>query len=172
MVFKALDRLVNVEPYIAERNSEAGKRLEDKLRSKLDKSECMVAIITDKSERGVWQNQEIGYFTKMDRPIIPLREGNVQVKGFLEAREWIVIDSTRLNRVVYELMRNLRNILSITRFKIECPKCLNEFTDDIPSNNEIETYMKSRKQFRFYCPKCAESINLLPQTLAPQPRLS
>lgn len=82
-----------IDTYIAERDPQYGKYLTDKIMVNIDNSDAVLVLWTNNSHHSDWVNQEIGYAVKAGKKIIPLIEKGVRVKGFLEGREYLNMDS-------------------------------------------------------------------------------
>jgi hypothetical protein len=100
-----LNRLVGVDPYVAERNGLAGADLKTKILSMLRSSNLMVSILTRTTD-DTWQNQEIGvFYDRKPNNIIPLKEATFAIKGLLEGKEYITIQPpSNLGQTAYELI--------------------------------------------------------------------
>lgn len=92
-----------IESYIAERDLQYGNYLSDKIRINIDNSDAVLVLWTNNSHHSDWVNQEIGYAVKAGKKIIPLIEKGVRVKGFLEGREYLDMDS-------YNMIETMENV--------------------------------------------------------------
>jgi hypothetical protein len=163
---KTLERLVGANPYVAERIGSAGTKVHTKLKSMLDSSQCMVSILTDDSFRdSTWQNQEIGYFEKLGRPIIPIKEEGLTIKGWLEGTEYITLKPYDLDYNSYELIARIREMLRLTRYHVECQNCHSTFDANMPDHNEINKAIERNEAFAYDCFRCHARIEVNPKSL-------
>lgn len=87
----------NIEVSVAEWYLIPGERLDKKVFSEIEKSNCMVILLTKKGIRSNWVQQEIGYAMKSKIPIIPIVEKGVKPKelGSLQGKEYIEYDPSK-----------------------------------------------------------------------------
>ena len=87
----------NIEVSVAEWYLIPGERLDKKVFSEIEKSNCMVILLTKKGIRSNWVQQEIGYSMKSKIPIIPIVEKGVKPKelGSLQGKEYIEYDPSK-----------------------------------------------------------------------------
>jgi hypothetical protein len=69
-----------------------GKRLDKKVFEEINKSSCVVVLLTKDGIRSNWMQQEIGYALRAKKPLIPIVEKGVRAKdlGALQGSEYIV----------------------------------------------------------------------------------
>jgi hypothetical protein len=82
---KAMKKRSGLEPIVVAERRRVGQSLADKVKGFIHEANCLIPILTRRSITNQWVNQEIGYATALDRPIIPLVEKNLldQLKGFI-----------------------------------------------------------------------------------------
>ena len=87
----------NIEVSVAEWYLIPGERLDKKVFSEIEKSNCMVILLTKKGIRSNWVQQEIGYAMKSKIPIIPIVEKGAKPKelGSLQGKEYIEYDPSK-----------------------------------------------------------------------------
>ncbi len=83
-----------VETFVAEWYLTPGASLDKKVLEQIEKSDCVVALLTRNGMRSNWVQQEIGYAKKSKIPIIPLVEKGIDQKNLaaLEGKEYIEYD--------------------------------------------------------------------------------
>jgi len=81
-------QLKGIEAIVAEWEQQPGTLLALKIGEMIDKSDCVLALLTKNGGRSIYVNQEIGYARKAGKLIIPVIEYGVE-KGFLEGLEYI-----------------------------------------------------------------------------------
>ena len=84
-------RETGVDTYIAEEDIKAGESLSGKIEKQIEKSDCVLVILTDEGTRSDSVNQEIGY-AKGKKLIIPLVEKGKRVGALLQGIEYIRFD--------------------------------------------------------------------------------
>ncbi len=82
-------QLKGIEAIVAEWEQQPGTLLALKIGEMIDKSDCVLALLTKNGGRSIYVNQEIGYARKAGKLIIPVIEYGVE-KGFLEGLEYIL----------------------------------------------------------------------------------
>jgi len=108
-----------ITPIIAqkERPKEYPQHIVDKIKNLIQKSDCVVVLLTKDGIKSNWVHQEIGY-TLGKKPLIPLVESDIASSelGFLEGTEYIQIHRENFNL-------SLRKLLSWTaQLKIDKEK--------------------------------------------------
>lgn len=85
---------LGVEASVAEWYLTPGERLDKKVFTEIDQSDCTVVLLTKNGMRSNWIHQEIGYALKSNKPLIPLVEKGISSKelGSLEGKEYIEYD--------------------------------------------------------------------------------
>jgi hypothetical protein len=164
---QTLSRIVGANPYVSERIGSAGTRVDEKLKRMLNDSRCMVSIQTyNTASEGIWQNQEIGYFTALRKPIIPIKEEGLQIKGFMEGIEYITLKPYDLDYNSYELIARVREILILRRYRVECLICGSGFEASIPDHSYINKAIERNEAFVYECFRCRSRIEVNPKSLA------
>ncbi len=84
-----------VEVLVAEWYLSPGQQIDKKIFDKIEKSDCVVVLLTQNGIRSNWVQQEIGYALKCDRPLIPLVEKGIDEKELasLKGKEYIEYNS-------------------------------------------------------------------------------
>lgn len=85
---------LGVEASVAEWYLTPGERLDKKVFTEIDQSDCTVVLLTKNGMRSNWIHQEIGYALKSNKPLISLVEKGISSKelGSLEGKEYIEYD--------------------------------------------------------------------------------
>ena len=85
---------LGIEVFVAEWYLIAGEPLAKKVLSQIEKSDCVVALLTRDGVRSSWVHQELGYSLKHNKPVIPLVEKGIESKdlGILKDREYVEYD--------------------------------------------------------------------------------
>ncbi len=96
---------LGVEVSVAEWSLTPGERLDKKVFTEIDQSDCMVVLLTGKGMRSNWVHQEIGYALKSNKPLIPLVEKGINSKdlGSLEGKEYIEYDPLQPEQAMMRL---------------------------------------------------------------------
>jgi nucleoside 2-deoxyribosyltransferase len=82
-----------IEAFVAEWYLSPGKRLDKKVFEQIEKSDCVVALLTRNGIRSNWVHLEIGYALH-SKPVIPIVEKGIDSKDLaaLQGREYIEYD--------------------------------------------------------------------------------
>lgn len=85
---------VGVELYLAEHDLQPGRLLSTKVQQAIERSHCVVVLLTPAAADSAFVQQEIGYAIKCERPVIRLVDPSVPHTklGMLEGREYIRLD--------------------------------------------------------------------------------
>ncbi|MCK4251539.1 toll/interleukin-1 receptor domain-containing protein [candidate division WOR-3 bacterium] len=81
----------NMQVSVAEWYLIPGQKLDKKVFMEINKSNCVVVLLTKKGIRSNWVQQEMGYAMKSKIPLIPIVEKGVNTKelGALQGKEYI-----------------------------------------------------------------------------------
>lgn len=84
----------DMEVSVAEWYLTPGQRLDKKVFGEIDKSNCVVVLLTKKGIRSNWVQHEMGYAMKSKKPLIPIVEKGVKTRelGSLQGKEYIEYD--------------------------------------------------------------------------------
>ncbi|MEK7153373.1 MAG: toll/interleukin-1 receptor domain-containing protein, partial [Patescibacteria group bacterium] len=83
---------LSINCYIAERDPKYGQPLAHKVENALRTSDCLVAVLTKGGAQSSYVNQEIGLAVGLNKPIIPIVEKEVDLRGLRAGVEWIEFD--------------------------------------------------------------------------------
>lgn len=168
---KSLERIIEMEPYIATYYPKPSMSLTRKIIDKLNRSDCMVVLLTRKASLSQWVNQEVGYFYTQQKPIIPIVEDKVQVKGLLEGIEYIPFKKDSFENAIALTIYSLRNLIpkghkrDALHVKIKCLQCDCEYKQPLPLHRDIEERVQKNELFETECPKCGRENLFHPKTL-------
>ena len=83
-----------VEVAVAEWYLSPGERLDKKMITLIEESDCVVILLTQNGMRSQWVHQEIGFALNRKKTIIPLVEKGIRTKdlGALQGKEYIEFD--------------------------------------------------------------------------------
>lgn len=101
-----------VEVFVAEWYLSPGERLDTKVFGQIEKSDCIVALLTREGIRSNWVHEEIGYSLQLNRPIIPIVEKGVDPKDLaaLQGRTYIEYDPYQYQQALMELSTYVRSL--------------------------------------------------------------
>ena len=108
-------REFGVEILIAEREQKLGQHLDEKISNMIDKSNCVIALLTQNAIGLTNVNQEIGYAIKSGKPLIPfVTKGTPSEKlgVLLEGKEYIEYDITRPSDALTDLIHYVVSLKS------------------------------------------------------------
>ncbi len=169
-VFNALRRIKGVTPYIPGLLETADENLPIKIRNGLQESDLAVFLITFNSTNTIWLNQEIGYASARQIPIISIVEKGIDVRGFLEKKEYMVFQRADFGHNVYQLISKIREEFArlgdpLTLFQVTCPSCDTMYLEPLPSKNIVDEAVERRQHLRYQCPSCSHHFLVDPKTL-------
>jgi hypothetical protein len=81
-----------IEPYLAERDPQPGRSLSSKIIQRIRESDLVVVLWTKQSAESEWVNQEVGASWAHGKPVVPIVERGVRVRGVLEGIERVEFD--------------------------------------------------------------------------------
>ena len=101
-----------VEVFVAEWYLSPGERLDTKVFGQIEKSDCVVALLTREGIRSNWVHEEIGYSLQRNRPIIPIVEKGVDPKDLaaLQGRDYIEYDPDQYQQALMKLSTYVRSL--------------------------------------------------------------
>jgi hypothetical protein len=100
-----------IEVSVAEWYLEPGERLDKKVFEQIDKSDCVVALLTRNGIRSNWVQQEIGY--SLDKKlVIPIVEKGIDQKDLaaLKGKEYIEYDSHQYQQDLIKLSTYVKSL--------------------------------------------------------------
>lgn len=74
-----------------------GERIDKKVFGQIQRSDCVIALLTQNGIRSNWVEQEIGYSLHRNKPVIPIVEKGIDSKDLaaLHGREYIEYDPSQ-----------------------------------------------------------------------------
>lgn len=96
-----------IEPVLASQTLSPGTRLESKVRKLIDKSHCIVALLTPKGLASRWVQQEIGYAHACHKSVIPVKTKGGSLPGMLQGVEYILLVQSRPREAFDKVIRFL-----------------------------------------------------------------
>ena len=78
-----------IEAYIFEEYPQPGTMIGEKVARAIDRSDCVLALMTRDGSRSQWVHNEVGYAKGKEKIVIPIVENGVINGGFLEGVEYI-----------------------------------------------------------------------------------
>lgn len=103
---------VGVELYLAEHDLQPGRLLSAKVQQAIERSHCVVVLLTPAAADSAFVQQEIGYAIKCERPVIRLVDPSVPHAklGMLEGHEYIHLDPTNPDQAISDAERYLTTL--------------------------------------------------------------
>jgi len=101
-----------VDVSVAEWYLTPGERLDEKVFEQINKSDCIVALLTRNGMRSSWVQQEIGYSLQRDKPVIPMVEKGIESKDLaaLQGREYIEYDRYQYQQALSKLSTYVKSL--------------------------------------------------------------
>ncbi|HEV2192219.1 MAG TPA: toll/interleukin-1 receptor domain-containing protein [Nitrosopumilaceae archaeon] len=106
-----LFKLGNIEVYIPEWDRVADVNLKSKIKEGINSCSVLIVLLTFNSTNTIWLNQEIGYATAMNIPIIPIIEQGLDVRGFLEGKDYFIFKRGDFSYNIQQVIARLQSIL-------------------------------------------------------------
>ncbi len=110
-LYNSLSKLENIEVYIPEGIPKEGENFNLKVREGLDTSKAVIILMTFNSTNTIWLNQEIGYATAKNIPIIPIIEQGIDIQGFLEGKDYFNFRRGDFHYNINQVITRLRSVL-------------------------------------------------------------
>lgn len=170
---------IGANPYVAEWWLEAGQPLAEKIRRNIEDSACLIAMLSSEANSSAWVHEEIGYAVAKGIPVIPVIEAGVKVRGFLEGLEYIPYDKYDFDETVYKILTSIRAavylpaiiapnirppIRALDTLKLTCKNCDKQFSNRLPTQDEINRAIEHSQVFLFDCPFCNYQNQANPKT--------
>jgi len=101
-----------VEVSVAEWYLAPGERLDKKVFEQIERSDCVVVLLTRNGIRSNWVQQEIGYSLQHNKPVIPIVEKGIDPKDLaaLQGREYIEYDPYQYQQALIKLSTYVRSL--------------------------------------------------------------
>lgn len=101
-----------VEVFVAEWYLTPGERLDKKVFEQIQKSDCVVVLLTRSGIRSNWVHQEIGYSLQQSKQIIPIVERGIDSKDLaaLQGMEYIEYDPHQYQQALIKLSTYVRSL--------------------------------------------------------------
>ncbi|OGW14598.1 MAG: hypothetical protein A3G93_00950 [Nitrospinae bacterium RIFCSPLOWO2_12_FULL_45_22] len=101
-----------VEVSVAEWYLVPGEHLGKKVFEQIEKSDCVVALLTRNGIRSNWVQQEIGYSLQCNKSVIPIVEKGIDPKDLaaLQGREYIEYDPYQYQQALIKLSTYIRSL--------------------------------------------------------------
>jgi len=101
-----------VEVLVAEWYLAPGERLDKKVFAQIERSDCVVALLTREGIRSNWVQQEIGYSLQHNKLTIPVVEKGVDPKDLaaLQGREHIEYDPHQYQQALIKLSTYVKSL--------------------------------------------------------------
>ncbi|WP_323192470.1 toll/interleukin-1 receptor domain-containing protein [Halostella sp. PRR32] len=84
----------------------------ESLKSRIDDSDIVVAVMTESAATDPWVNQEVGYAVARGVPVLPVYERHDDLGGYLADVDGVELDDDEMDETVFRLVSNLRGELT------------------------------------------------------------
>ena len=112
-LYDALSKSMKVDVYIPEWDHATNVSYESKVKEGINSCSVMIVLLTYNSTNTIWLNQEIGYATAKNIPIIPIIEQGIDVSGFLEGKDYFIFRRNDFGYNIQQVITRLHSILTI-----------------------------------------------------------
>ncbi len=130
-------------------------------------SECLVALLTAESAMSPTVNQEIGLARGIDLLTIPMVEKGSQLPFLIEHLKPISFSSSEFKDAIGILLKTLRDLSRMEWLKVTCPKCGEEMTQYLTTQDEVDSALAKGSCLETICTYCQNMVTLDPRTFAP-----
>ena len=94
-----------VELFLAHRDIGGGEEWKNVIRTKIRDCKGLVALVTPNFYKSEYTSQEVGAAWVLDKPILAIRVGETEPKGFITEKQWITYDSTYPHNTSGEIVK-------------------------------------------------------------------
>ena len=112
-LYDALKKLRKINVYIPEWDRDIDVNYESKVKEGINSCSAVIVLLTYNSTNTIWLNQEIGYATAKNIPIIPIIEQGIDVLGFLEGSDYFIFNRSDFGYNIQQVITRLHSILTI-----------------------------------------------------------
>jgi len=155
---------LGLEVYVEEYESTYGEDLVDCVCDAIEKSNYFLVVLTDKSIKSQWVNQEIGYAFALEKDIIPVRVGEIQHTGMISNIKSVKAKANDYESIITEILYHFADLEDITEFSYECDKCDEDDMWSLPDESDLKQWVKRKEPFKLEC-TCGYANKLNPRTL-------
>jgi hypothetical protein len=164
-IHDALSKL-GLEVYVEEYESAYGEDIVNCVSDAIERSNYFLVVLTEKSIKSQWVNQEIGYAYALEKDIIPVRVGEIHHTGMVGNIKGIKAKSDDFESIISEILYHFAELEGKTKFYYECDECDDGYKWLLPDESEIKQWIKRREPYELEC-DCKYTIKLNPLTLEP-----
>ena len=169
-VHRILDHM-GMRGYMYEHYPHPGRRAADAVLSALRDSAEVAVFLTDVGAGSAWVHQELGAAIALDKPVIPILDGeSPQAPGFADLERSVVYDARRPEVAIGHLLWNLRVDFDIFEgpLDVECPECHAYSRIDLPTMHAVREAMdRDRLIPGSTCGECTRRLYVSPYTMEP-----
>jgi len=151
---------VGLESYVALYNQSPTISRAERVSFGLRNSECMIALLTAEGCASPEVCQEIGLASGLDLLIIPLQEEGAKLPFLIEHLRPLVFREERYADAIGLLIRTLRELSRLEWLKVTCPKCGEEMTQYLTSQEEVDDALAKGAFLETICSYCQNRIHL------------
>jgi len=172
-IYETLSRLEDIEVYVPEHGQNV-ENASQKIKENLDRSNLVIVLITFNSTNTMWLNQEIGYASGKNVPIISIIEKGINVEGFLKGQSHIVFQRGDFKYNAYQVVSEIRKMffqrlkIPTTYFVITCTSCNKKYSEVLVSQEDIDAKIQQRQKLSYQCKFCSKDIYVDPMNLEVQ----
>lgn len=164
---------IYIKCYIYEFFPEYGEYIPETIKKIIKDCRTVIILLTKDGVQSQWVNQEMGMAFALDRRIIPIVEKNVEIKGFVELRQYIDYEKNNPDDeeyTIYRLITRLRELHPTDKINLfcmnrNCDNHLTMFSSILPTQQEINSAIDRDHLFEYKCPSCAFVNYIFPRTL-------
>ncbi|RQG96255.1 toll/interleukin-1 receptor domain-containing protein [Natrarchaeobius oligotrophus] len=147
-----------------------------RLEGRLVDSDVVVAVLTNRSARSRWINQEIGYARAQGVPVVPLYDDETCRGGFVGETDGVSIARDDPSKTIFELLCDLRRELaplgplSVPNWFVEFPCTVSACPDRVvleieASQSKLWKRYRHGKPLAASCDECSSTYYFNPATI-------
>ncbi|WP_406657383.1 toll/interleukin-1 receptor domain-containing protein [Methanolobus sp. ZRKC2] len=140
---------------------------EQQIRFGINRSDCMIILLTKNGCNSPQLNQEIGLAMGNNHLIVPLAEEGVELPVLIRRFHPIRFSEDNFADALGKLVYSLRQLTRLEWLKISCPHCGEEMTQYITPQDQVDTAIIAGTNLETMCSYCENKLFLDPRTFRP-----
>lgn len=168
LVKESIERL-DLDVHVEEERDNYGDEVVGSVQDAIEDCGCFVVILTEKSIKSPWVNQEIGYACALEKVMLPVWVGDVKVhmSGMIAGIKGVRAKSEDEDFPVMmdRIHRFLIDHFEINSFFAHCEECGGEDEWALPDEDDMFRYTQKDEPMRDDCNRCGHENNVDPLTL-------
>ncbi len=168
LVMVSIERL-DLDVVVEEERDNYGDEVVESVQDALKDCDCFVVILTERSIKSPWVNQEIGYACALGKVILPVWVGEVEIhrSGMIAGKKGVRAKSEDedFNDMMGRILGFLIEHFDIKSFLAFCEECGKEDEWHLPDDDDLFRYSKDGEPMSDSCSKCGHENHVHPLSL-------